>query len=388
MNYNFSDLDKYLDSILVKEEVPGYDCKVFFEGKEVYRRMGGYADKENKKPITADTMYFIYSASKVITCAAALHAYEEGYFNLTYPVWWYLPEFKDCLVKKYDENWNLELVPLTRHMCIQDLFSMCAGLNYDTNTEHIKEVVKATDGKAPTREIMKAIAKNSLEYQPRDRWGYSLCHDVLAGLVEVATGVRFSEYVQKNIFDKLGMKDSYYHINDEIKPRMAALYVHNSEDGHTYVRDLKNDYVVGTEYDSGGAGVITTLDDYSKFAYAMVNGGVGQNGERILSRLTIDLMRTNVLDEKRLKDFKSWDTNAEYGYGLGVRTRTDNGWGGNLCQVGEFGWDGAAGAMVSISPERKIAIIYFQHMLNSLGNIIHPKIKNIVNMALADKFSK
>jgi CubicO group peptidase (beta-lactamase class C family) len=120
----------------------------------------------------------------------------------------------------------------------------------------------------------------------------------------------------------------------------------------------------------------------------MVNGGVGQNGERILSRLTIDLMRTNVLDEKRLKDFKSWDTNAEYGYGLGVRTRTDNGWGGNLCQVGEFGWDGAAGAMVSISPERKIAIIYFQHMLNSLGNIIHPKIKNIVNMALADKFTK
>ena len=388
MNYNFSDLDKYLDSILVKEEVPGYDCKVFFEGKEVYRRMGGYADKENKKPITENTKYFIYSASKPITCAAALHAYEEGYFNLTYPVWWYLPEFKDCMVKKYDENWNLELVKLERQMCIQDLFTMSAGLNYELGTEHIKKVIEETEGKAPTREVMKAIAKNPLEYQPRDRWGYSLCHDVLAGLVEVATGVRFADYVQKNIFDKLGMKDSCYHINDEIKPRMAQLYVHNSEDGHTYVRDLKNDYVVGTEYDSGGAGVITTLEDYSKFAYALVNGGVGQNGERILSRLTVDLMRTNALDEKRLRDFKTWDTNAEYGYGLGVRTKIDNGWGGNLTQIGEFGWDGAAGAMVSISPERKIAIVYFQHMLNSLGNIIHPKIKNIVNMALADKFDK
>ena len=388
MNYNFSDLDKYLDSILVKEEVPGYDCKVFFEGKEVYRRMGGYADKENKKPITDNTMYFIYSASKLITCAAALHAYEEGYFNLTYPVWWYIPEFKDCTVKKYDENWNLELVKLERHMCIQDLFTMSAGLNYDLNTEAIKEAVKATDGKAPTVAIAKAIAKGPLEYQPRDRWGYSLCHDVLAAVVEAATGVRFAEYVQKNIFDKLGMKDSYYHINDDIKPRMAQLYVHNSDDGHTYVRDLKNDYVVGTEYDSGGAGVITTLDDYSKFAYALVNSGVGQNGERILSKLAVNLMRTNLLDEKRLKDFKSWDTNAEYGYGLGVRTKINEGWGGNFTQIGEFGWDGAAGAMVSISPERGIAIVYFQHMLNSLGNIIHPKIKNIVNMALADKFDK
>lgn len=388
MNYNFSDLDKYLDSILVKEEVPGYDCKVFFEGKEVYRRMGGYADRENKKPITENTMYFIYSASKLITCAAALHAYEEGYFNLTYPVWWYLPEFKDCVVKKYDENWNLELVKLQRHMCIQDLFTMSAGLNYDLNTEAIKEAIKESDGKAPTLKIAGAIAKGPLEYQPRDRWGYSLCHDVLAAVVEAATGVRFAEYVQKNIFDKLGMKDSYYHINDEIKPRMAQLYVHNSEDGHTYVRDLKNDYVVGTEYDSGGAGVITTLDDYSKFAYALVNGGVGANGERILSKLAVNLMRTNLLDEKRLKDFKSWDTNAEYGYGLGVRTKIDEGWGGNFTQIGEFGWDGAAGAMVSISPERKIAIVYFQHMLNSLGNIIHPKIKNIVNIALAEKFDK
>ena len=120
----------------------------------------------------------------------------------------------------------------------------------------------------------------------------------------------------------------------------------------------------------------------------MVNGGVGENGVRILSRLTIDLMRTNVLDEKRLKDFKTWDSNAEYGYGFGVRTKIDEGRGGNLCPLGEFGWDGAAGAMVSLSPERKLAIVYFQHMLNPHGDIIHPRIKNIVNMALADKFDK
>ena len=388
MNYNFSDLDKYLDSVLVTEDVPGYDCMVIFEGKEVYRRMGGYADKENKKPITGDTMYFIYSASKVITCAAALHAYEEGYFRPVEPVSKYLPEFKDCLVKKYDENWNLELVKLKREMTIQDLFAMSAGLNYELFTDHIKKVIEETDGRAPTREIMKAIAKNSLEYQPKDRWGYSLCHDVLAGLVEVATGVRFADYVQKNIFDKLGMKDSYMHVNDEIKPRLAQLYVHNEEDHKSHLREQKNDYILGTEYDSGGAGVITTLGDYSKFAYAMVNGGVGENGARILSRLTIDLMRTNVLDEKRLKDFKAWDSNAEYGYGFGVRTKIDEGRGGNLCHLGEFGWDGAAGAMVSLSPERKLAIVYFQHMLNPHGDIIHPRIKNIVNMALADKFDK
>ena len=320
-------------------------------------------------PFDKDTTHRMYSQTKSFVSIAVGLLVEEGKLSL-------------------DENWNLELVKLQRHMCIQDLFTMSAGLNYDLNTEAIKEAIKESDGKAPTLKIAGAIAKGPLEYQPRDRWGYSLCHDVLAAVVEAATGVRFAEYVQKNIFDKLGMKDSYYHINDEIKPRMAQLYVHNSEDGHTYVRDLKNDYVVGTEYDSGGAGVITTLDDYSKFAYALVNEGVGANGERILSRLAVNLMRTNLLDEKRLKDFKTWDTNAEYGYGLGVRTKIDEGWGGNFTQIGEFGWDGAAGAMVSISPERKIAIVYFQHMLNSLGNIIHPKIKNIVNIALAEKFDK
>ncbi len=388
MNYSFTDLDKYLDSVLTERKVPGYDCMVIYDGKEVYRRSGGYADLENKKPITEDTMYFVYSMSKVITCAAALHAYEEGYFSLVDPVHNYLPEFKDCMVKKYDENWNLSLVKLQRHMTVQDLFAMSAGLNYELHTKDVMNVVEETDGKAPTREVMRAIAKNSLEYQPKDRWGYSLCHDVLAGLVEVATGVRFADYVQKNIFDKLGMKDSYYHINEEIRPRMAQLYIYDGNTDSAVLREQKNDYVVGTEYDSGGAGIITTLSDYSRFAYAMANGGVGANGARILSRLTIDLMRTNVLDEKRLKDFRGWDTNAEYGYGYGVRTRMGVGRGGNLTHNGEFGWDGAAGSMVSISPERKTAIIYFQHMLNAHGYIIHPRIKNIVNMALADKFDK
>ena len=303
--YTFNDLEKYLDSIPEKEKTPGGSIRVFHHGNEVLRYSFGYADRENKIKMTGDEYYFMYSATKPITCATALHAWEEGAFILSEPVWWYLPEFKNTQVKVYKQDGSFDLVPQKREMVIQDLFTMSAGLNYDTSSAEIKKIVEETNGVAPTREVMKGIAKMPLEYQPRERWGYSLGHDVLAGVVEVATGVRFSEYMKKVIFEPLGMSKSTFRITDEIKEQMAQQYIFNYSTGEAEVKGKRNDYIFGSEYDSGGAGVITTIDDYAKFVQAMSCFGKAPNGKRILAPSTVKLMSTNMLDEKRMADFST-----------------------------------------------------------------------------------
>lgn len=379
--YTFSSLKEYLDTVLIREKVPGFDCKVLHKGKEVFRYYAGYSDKESEIKMKGDEMYFIYSASKLITCAAALHAFEEGKFLMNHPLWWYIGEFRNSKVRVKNPDGSETLESLKKEIYIRDLFAMTAGLNYDTSSNEIKEAVKK-NGKAPTLEVVRAIASMPFDYEPGERWQYSLCHDVLAGLVEVATGVKFSEYVKKVIFDPLGMNDSYYHPTPEILNRMAKQYSFNHPKGYPEPVEKKNAYVFGEEYDSGGAGVITTIDDYAKFAYALTNYGVGANGSRILSKATVNLMRTNILNESEMKGFKDWATNAEYGYGYGVRTKIEEGRGGNLCSMGEFGWDGAAGFMVSIDPEKELTILYAQHMLNPHNHVIHPKIKNFVNQII------
>ena len=374
--YTFSSLKNYMDTILVREKVPGFDLRVLHKGNEVFSYHAGYSDKEALYPMKGSEHYFIYSASKPICCAAALHAFEEGKFLMGHPLWWYLPEFKDIKFRGTD-------TPIKGEIKIHDLFTMTAGLNYDCESPEIKEAVK-NNPNAPTREIVRAIAKMGVDFEPGTRWQYSLCHDVLACLVEVATGERFADYVDRVIFKPLGMTNSTYHPTKEMIDNMCAQYCFNYSKGMPERIEKKNGYVFGPDYDSGGAGVVTTVDDYVKFAYAMTNYGVGANGARILSKATINLMRTNTLPvgSQKFEDCNCWMSNHEYGYGFGVRTKIGVGRGGNLTSIGEFGWDGAAGFMVSIDPEKQITIVYAQQMLNPQHDCTHNKIKNFVNMII------
>ncbi|MBO5287727.1 MAG: beta-lactamase family protein [Clostridia bacterium] len=380
--YTFSSLQKYLDTILVREKVPGFDCKVMHKGQEVFRYQGGFKDKENQVKMKGDELYMLYSASKPITCAVGLHAMEEGKFLMTHPLWWYLPEFRNCKVKTVHEDGSVTYEPLNGEIRIHDIFNMTAGLNYDCGSQQIRDAVKANP-KAPTREIIKAIATMPLDFEPNTRWQYSLCHDVVACLVEVATGEKFSDYVKKVVFDPLEM-EAYYHMTPEIEPRVMSQYRFNDSTGMPDLVPKKNEYIFGEEYDSGGAGVITSVDDYSKFAYAMTNYGKGANGARILSKASVNLMRSNTLppDSQKYRDFSGWMSNAEYGYGYGVRTKIGVGRGGNLTSIGEFGWDGAAGFLCSIDPEKQITLVYGQQMLNPLHDVTHNKIKNFVNQII------
>lgn len=377
---NFSALTAFLDQ-LVDWRIPGLDCAVFVKGKPVCRYQAGYADIEAARPVIAGDLYNLYSISKLFTCTAALQLFEQGRFLMTDPVADYLPEFKDLSVQSANDAGTVALTRANAGIRIRDLFTMSAGLTYNLDTPAIQAVKEKSQQRCPTREIIRAIAQTPLIFEPGTHWNYSLCHDVLGGLIEVISGRKFSDYLAENIFRPLEMRDTGFRVPGEENKRMASLYRFSEIKDKAVRIPLENSYKLGGEYESGGAGLISSVDDCIRFVDTLCRKGLSQKGERILASRTVDLMRTNHLDETQLKDF-NWIQMSGYGYGLGVRTLIDPTKAGSLSPVGEFGWGGAAGAYALIDPENELSVFYAQHLLNSQEPFIHPRIRNLVYRCL------
>lgn len=365
---NFEYMKNFMDS-LTEWIIPGNSVVIYKDGKKVFEYSSGYSDLEKKIKKTGEEQLYIYSCSKVATVTAALQLYEQGKFLLSDPLYEYLPEFKKMYVKDGDRIKAAEN-PIT----IRDLFTMTACLSYATNTPAFEKARKLTDGKMDTRTVIKCLAEEPLLFEPGARWNYSLCHDVLAVLAEVVSGMRFSEYMKKNIFEPLDMNNSYYHAPNDVI--ISPQYIYEIQDTKNIVelqqkehtsgvvkRAYGNELVFGENYDSGGAGIITTVDDYAKFAAALANSGTGLNNNRILSSATVKLMKTNQLNEAQRKTM-NWRRLRGYGYGLGVRTLIDKAESGSNSSIGEIGWGGAAGATIIADTEEKVALFYAHHMLN------------------------
>ncbi len=383
---NFNNLKNFMDR-LTSWRIPGNDISVCLGGKEVFRYQSGYSDVEEKKRMRSDSLYFIFSCSKVCTVTAALQLYEKGYFLLDTPLYEFIPAFRHATVKT--ENGIKEADnPIT----MRHLFTMTSGLSYNLNRPSVREkAYKLTNGQMDTLTVATCLAEDPLEFEPGEKWMYGLSHDVLAAAVEAISGQKFRDYVRDHIFLPLDMQESGYHA-DDVLDRIAPLYCFKNQetdpvklqagesvcDTGTLVRQKKEaSFILGKEYDSGGAGIITSVSDYSKFACALANGGVGQTGEKILSAGTIDLLRQNQLSEAQARSF-NWRQLAGYGYGLGVRTLTSKALSGTTGSLGEFGWGGAAGATVLVDPDIGLSVFYTHHMLNPQEEYYQPRLRNVV----------
>ncbi len=375
---NFKYLEEYLDYLTNVKGIPGVDCLITREGEEIYRYGKGIADMESGKRITHDQVYNLFSASKPITCAAFMQLVERGKVRLMQPLYEIFPEFKDMQARI---NRGEELEP-AEPVRLVHLMSMTAGFDYNLWPEAMKQVYEETNGRMPTVQSVKAFAKAPLWFQPDTHWEYSVCHDILGAVIEQVSGKKFGEYLAENIFEPLGMKDTGFN-RDGIMDRLASLYecVETGEPLKLKKMPPIPPFVLGPEYESGGAGLYSTVEDYTKFIIAMYSGGVGKNGSRILSESAIRVMSTGRLSETAKKDF-NWEHLLGYNYGLGVRVNAHPELIGSLSPVGEFGWDGAAGAYVHIDPVNRIGMFYAQHMTNAFWQVIHPKVKNMLYSAL------
>lgn len=380
---NFTELKNFMDKITAWR-IPGAEIEVYLENERVFKYASGYSDIQKKKPIDG-SLYYMYSTTKPLTATAVLQLLEKGEILLTDPLKEYMPEFSEMYIKKEVESGKFELIRAKNDIQIKHLLSMTAGFDYNWNTPAIKEVIEKTDAKAPTREIVRALAKSPLQFEPGERWAYSLCLDVLGGFVEVVSGKKYSEYVEENIFEPIGMKNSTFRYTEEVSKRMATQYRFNKELLKPEPAGDKNDHstAIGSEYDGGGAGIISDVCDYAKFASALANKGVAPNGARILSSGSIELMKTNFLSEKMLSLIGPEQVlGMGYGYGCAVRTMIDRAKSGSVGSIGEFSWGGAAGAYLMADTEKKLSLVYTQHLLNNQERYIHPRLRNIVYSAL------
>ena len=354
---NFDNLKATLERNVGKY-YPGIDVCVHHKGKEVFRYQAGYSNSETKAPVNPDALYYVFSCTKPGTCVGALQLLEKGYYRLTDPVYDFIPEYKDMLVKNIKPNGGVEYVKPKTPVTVGQLFSMTSGIDYNFRTPHIQEVNENTNGKMPTLEVVKAIAKNPLHFHPGEHFLYGLNHDILGGLIEVWSGMKFGDYMQKNVYEACGMKETGFKVTAEKKARLMDM-CRVGELGEFKFEPSSCEYMLGedTEYESGGAGLITSVSDYVLLADALSNGGIApKTGERILSQRTIDIMRTNNLTKEQLTDFLPKSANG-YGYGLGVRTAMTNEK-GLLESVGTFGWDGAAGCYFSADPTEQLAVFF------------------------------
>ena len=212
---------------------------------------------------------------------------------------------------------------------------------------------------------------------------YSLCHDVLGAVVEVASGMPFSEYLQKTIFDPLEMKDIGFRPTREQRARMSALYLQEGAASSPKLVPTENIYALSDEYESGGAGLFSSVDDYAKLLSALSLGGTAKNGYRLLKPETVAMMGENRLSEKARNDFV---TTRLYGYGWGLcgRAHMDPLVSLSPTGVGEFGWDGAAGAFALADPKNHVAMFFGSHVrgVQYLYHKVHFKLVDLAYQAM------
>lgn len=392
---DFNNLKNFMD-YMAETRTPGNAIEVYVDGKQAFKYASGVSDIDTKKTLTGDEYYYIYSCSKVTTVTAGLQLLEQGQFLMSDPLYDYIPEYKHMYIK----NENGKITEAKNPITIGNLFTMTSGLTYNFKSDGFKKARELTNGKMNTDVVVRCIASDPISFEPGTKWQYGLSHDVLAGLISIITGKKFRDYVKENIFEPLGMNNTMYHLTSDVISKMASQYffVPDGQDnnfdlveaqkyGKGEKGEFKNvgkehEHILGDEYDSGGAGIITTVSDYVKIAAALANYGTGLNGEKILSKGSVELMKTNSLtDEQRAS--MDWKQLKGYGYGFGVRTLINKAEGGSLGPIGEFGWGGAAGSTILCDTENNLAFFYAQHTLNPREEFYQPRLRNVVYSSLS-----
>ncbi len=366
-------LTSYLDS-LPDTGIPSVDCIVFQNHKQIFRHMNSTSDAAKKKKVQADQRYLMYSMTKVQTMTAAMQLMEQGKLSLDDEVGTYLPAYRKLYVQ--DETGLRESsVP----MKIRHLLSMQSGLDYDLQRPGILRVLKEKGQKASTRELTDAFVQTPLLFEPGSHFLYSLSHDVAAALIEAVSGMSFGEYLKKNLWEVLKLRDTFFAKPDNSGlNHLAQLYLQSGE-GIVPMEPVCA-YQLSEQYESGGAGLISCTEDYAKLADALACGGVSVDGVRILKPETVEVMKTNLLGDASLKDFRTDLGREGYGYGCGVQILTDPDEIGSPAPAGVFGWDGAAGSCIQMDTASKMSFVYCQHVINCdrAYHVIHPTLRDII----------
>lgn len=376
-------IDAVLRGLVESGQVVGVSALVWQDGREAYFGAFGHAEREAGRPMRRDTLVQIYSMTKPVTGVALMQLYEQGRFSLDDPVARYLPEFAGVRVHAgTDANGQPILVAPQRPPTIRDLLRHTAGLATAESPglpgERYRQAgLDRLD--ITLEEKVRRLAGVPLAYQPGTRWLYSDAVDVQARLVEVLSGLPFDRYLQRHVFGPLRMKDTGHVLRARDRARMAALY-RRSDDGvmtrlpdEQALRPYREDSIR-----QGGWGLLSTLDDYMRFARMLLEGG-GLDGVRLLRPETVRLMASDALPAG-LQD-RSWlPSKGQVGFGIdfAVRVAPPRDAREASGEVGEFFWDGLANTLFWVDPANRIAAVLFAQWIPFGGVPLHKAFRDAV----------
>ena len=347
-------LKSELQALVDRNQLPGVVTMVAKDGKVVEFDVAGKRDVESGAPLQKDSIFRIYSMSKPITGVAMMMLFEEGKWQLNDPVSKHIPEFANLKVAKVNpQSGAVTQVAPDHPMTMRELMSHSGGLTYgvfgSTPVDKMYTDVNVLDRDATLQAMIDKLGKIPLLHQPGERWHYSVSVDVQGYLVEKLSGQPFAEFLKQRIFDPLGMKDTAFYVPADKLNRFVSFY--------TYDKDRKfvahpgiPDFSKPPGAPSGGGGLVSTAMDYMRFCQMLLNGGE-LDGHRLLSPLSVQLMRSNVLP------VSARTMGPGTGFGLDFAVVEDPVAAGGYGGEGTFYWGGYAGTWFWIDPVYNMIVV-------------------------------
>ncbi|MFC5529231.1 serine hydrolase domain-containing protein [Cohnella yongneupensis] len=378
-------LQETLRAGIDNHEVAGGNLLVIKDGSEIFYHEDGLADREAGNPVTRNSIFRLYSFTKPITATAAMLLVERGKIDLFDPVSKFLPGFKNQKVEQ-----DGRLVPVAREVNLHDLLSMTSGLTYGGTDKAgqetdalFREIDRRLLGESPmsTLEAMNRLGEIPLSFQPGSAWQYGTSADVLGAVVEVVSGMRLGEFMQRELFEPLGMQDTAFWVADAQRDRLVSTYADDGQGGLTLYTGNNLGIVHRMDrdpaFESGGAGLASTIDDASKFTRMLLGGG-SLGGVQILRPRTVDYLTTATLTAAQQKNFDGWHTLRGHSYGNFMRIMTDGTKAGILSSPGEYGWDGWLGAYFGNFPKEGLSFLFMVNKKDAGTMPLTRKLRNIV----------
>lgn len=382
-------IDRVVQSYIDSNWIVGAVCLVMKDGKPAYFKAFGMDDKEKGRPMYKDAIFRIASQTKAITSTAVMMSWEEGKFLLDEPVSKYIPSFaKPKVLDKFNEkDSSYTTLPAKREITIRDLLTHTSGLGYaqigsaKMQAIYAKAGIQAgfSDHQQLLADAVNKLGTLPLEYNPGERFNYSLSIDVLGRLVEVASGMSLDRFFAERIFAPLGMNDTYFHLPETKRSRLVTAYTEDAKarkpvkwvDG-TFPGSSINYPVNNNGYFAGGAGLVSTITDYAAFLQLFINKGNYQ-GKQLLARHTVDLMTRNQIGDISLGDDK---------FGIGFQLTTAKGSGKLGLSEGSISWGGFFATSYWADPKEKLSGLLFLQQWPFKHSELSDKYKVLVYQAL------
>lgn len=384
-------IDTVMQEYVDQDKLAGNVVYITRNSHPVYHKAFGMRDIASNDNMQRSDMFRIASQSKAITSVGIMILQEQGKLLINDPLGKYLPEYMETTVAEDDGNGGYNVVRAKRKITLRDLLTHTAGISYGDGPAS-EAWQKAgiygwytADRNEPIRETVRRMASLPQAAQPGEQFVYGYNTDILGAVIEVISGIPLDQFLKDNILDPLHMNDTHFYVPEEKKDRVATVYSLEGEkisladnpgklEGWSHVG--QGHYINGPRISfAGGAGLVSTTQDYGTFLQMILNGGE-LNGTRILSRKSIELMTQNHLGDIPY--------GAGRGFGLGFEIITDLGDYGKPGSQGAYGWGGAYHSTYWIDPKENIVFVYLTQLIPADGIDDADKLRSLIYQAIVD----